>query len=85
MKELMWHVALVFSSEAVKEIDNDDIAAANEGTQNRFLFHRLLILPHQVKRQCLQILNIIDTSIKYAISGQSTSVVKGCMYICLTW
>ncbi len=25
------------------------------------------------------------TSIKYSISSQSTTVVKGCMYICLIW
>ena len=27
----------------------------------------------------------IDTSIKYQILGQFTTVVKGCMYICLLW
>ncbi len=26
-------------------------------------------------------INIVDTSIKHPISGQSTTVVKGCMYI----
>ncbi len=40
-----------------------------------------LTLPHQVKTQYLQISNIVDTSIKHQISGQSTTVVKGCMYI----
>ncbi len=40
-------------------------------------------LPHQVKTQYLQIENIVDTSIKYQISGKSTTVVKGCMYIWL--
>ncbi len=28
-----------------------------------------------------KIKHIVDTSIKHAISGQSTTVVKGCMYI----
>ncbi len=39
-------------------------------------------LPHKVKTQYLQIQNIImiiDTSIEHQISGQSTSIVKGCM------
>ncbi len=42
-------------------------------------------LPHQVKTQYLQILNIVDTSIKHQISAQSFNVVKGCMYIFLVW
>ena len=36
----------------------------------------------QSKRLYVQISNIIDTSIKYPISGQSISMVKGCMDIC---
>ncbi len=28
---------------------------------------------------------VLDTSIKHLISGQSTAVVKGCIYICLIW
>ena len=40
-----------------------------------------IILPYQLKTQYLQILNVVDTSIKRQISGQSTTVVKGCMYI----
>ena len=42
-------------------------------------------MPHQIKMQYLQIYNIVDTSIQHPISGQSSSVVKGCMYICLIW
>ena len=34
---------------------------------------------YQVKTQYLQILNVIDTSIKHAISGQSTPMAKGWM------
>ncbi len=37
---------------------------------------------YQVKMQYLQIQNIVDTSIKCQISDKSTTVVKGCMYIC---
>ena len=29
--------------------------------------------------------NIVDTSIKHPISGQSITEVKGCMYIRLIW
>ncbi len=36
-------------------------------------------LPPQVKTQYLQ--NIVDTSIEHWNSGQSITVVKGCMYI----
>ena len=39
------------------------------------------MLPHQVKTQYVQILNITDTSIKHTISDKSTPMVKGCMYI----
>ncbi len=35
-------------------------------------------LPYQVKTQYLQTKNIVDTSIKHQISGQATTVVKGC-------
>ncbi len=42
-------------------------------------------LPYQVKTQYLQILNIIDTSLKCAISSQSTPMSKGCIDICLIW
>ena len=40
-----------------------------------------LCLPYQVKTQYLQILSIIDTSIKRIISDQSTPMVKGSMDI----
>ena len=40
-------------------------------------------LPHKVKTQYVQISNIVDTSFKHQIFCQSTSMVKGCMYICL--
>ena len=36
-------------------------------------------LPYKVKKQYVQILNIVDTSIKHQISGQSIPTVKGCM------
>ena len=36
------------------------------------------ILSYQVKTQYVQILNITDTSIKRAMSGQSTPMVQGC-------
>ncbi len=39
------------------------------------------MLPYQVKRQYMQIINMTDTSIKRGISGQSTPVVKGCFGI----
>ncbi len=29
--------------------------------------------------------NIVDTSLRHLISGQYTTVVKGCMYIWLIW
>ena len=45
--------------------------------------HISINLPHQVKTQYLQIFSIIDTSIKRAISGQSTPMVKGCIDIML--
>ena len=38
-------------------------------------------LPYKVKTQYLQILNMIHTSIKHPVSGQSTSMVKECMNI----
>ncbi len=38
-------------------------------------------LPYKIKTQYVQISNIIDTSIKHPISGQSTPMVKGCMDI----
>ena len=38
-------------------------------------------LSYKVKTQYVQISNNIDTSIKHAISGQSTPKVKGCMDI----
>ncbi len=40
-----------------------------------------LTLPYKVKMQYVQISNLIDTSIKYPISGQSISTVNGCMDI----
>ncbi len=43
------------------------------------------LLPYQVKTQYLQILIIAYTSIIHSIYGRSTTVVKGCMYICLIW
>ncbi len=42
-------------------------------------------LPSQAKTQYLQIWNIVDTSIKHPITGQSTTVVKGSMYIWFIW
>ncbi len=33
-------------------------------------------LPHKVKTQYVQILNIVDTSIKHTMPGQSTSMLK---------
>ena len=39
------------------------------------------IVPHKVKTQYVQILNIIDTSIKLPTSCQSTPMVKGCIDI----
>ncbi len=36
-------------------------------------------LPYQVKTQYLQILNIVDTSIKHQVSVQSIPLPKGCM------
>ncbi len=41
------------------------------------------VLPHEVKTQYLQIYNTVDTSIKSQISGEFTSMLKGCMCICL--
>ena len=41
-----------------------------------------IILLYKVKMQYVQVLNIVDTSIKHQISGQSTPMVKGCMHIC---
>ncbi len=41
------------------------------------------IIPHKVKTKYVQIENKVDTSIKYHISGQSTFMLKGYMYICL--
>ncbi len=38
-------------------------------------------LPHQVKVQYLQVKNTVDTSIKRYISGQFSTLLKGCMYI----
>ena len=38
-------------------------------------------VPYEVKKQCLQMYNIVETSINRQISGQFTTVVKGCMYI----
>ncbi len=40
------------------------------------VFHFLL---YQVKTQYVQILKPVDTSVKHAISGQSSSMPKGCM------
>ena len=40
-------------------------------------------LLYQVKTQYLYIYKKVDTSIEHQISVQSTTVVKGCMYICL--
>ncbi len=48
-------------------------------------FFKDICLPYQVKTQYLQIYNRVDTSIKHQISGQSTTVVKACMYIWLIW
>ena len=42
-------------------------------------------LPYKVKTQYVQISNIIDTSFKHPISGQSISLIKGCMDISLIW
>ena len=36
---------------------------------------------HKVKMQYVQIQNKLDTSIKHEISSQSTSMLKGCMYM----
>ena len=43
------------------------------------------MLLHQVKMQYQHIQNIVDTSIKHQISGQSTPTVKGCFDICSMW
>ena len=40
-------------------------------------------LPYKVRRQYVQISNIIDTSITHTISGHSTPMVTGCMDLCL--
>ncbi len=40
-------------------------------------------LPNKVKKQYVQLYNIVDTSIKHQISGHSTSMLKGCMRVCL--
>ncbi len=42
----------------------------------------LLSLPYQKKGSTMY-LQIADTSIKHPISGQATTAVKVCMYICL--
>ncbi len=39
------------------------------------------MLPHQVKTQYMQIINIVDTSIKHPISDYFTPMVKGYMDI----
>ncbi len=39
------------------------------------------VMSYKVKTQYWQISNIIDTSIKHQISGQSTPMVKRCMDI----
>ena len=49
------------------------------------IFILAAILPYELKTQYLQISNIIDTSIKRPISGQSTPMVKDCVGICLIW
>ena len=46
-----------------------------------FFLVGLQTLPYQVKRQYLQIYNISSASIKHKILCQSTTMVKGCMYI----
>ncbi len=46
-----------------------------------FLPFVIYFLLYKVKRQYVQISEIIDTSIKRAISGQSTLMVKGCIDI----
>ncbi len=43
----------------------------------------LTTLPYKVKKQYVQISNLIDTSIKRPILGQSTFMIKGCMDITL--
>ncbi len=45
--------------------------------------HATKALPYEVKMQYAQISNMIDTSIKFHMSGQSTPIVKGFMDICL--
>ncbi len=35
-----------------------------------------------IKKQDLQILNIIDTVTKHQFSSQSTYMLKGCIYVC---
>ncbi len=47
------------------------------------LTYRALHLPHKVKTQygTYKYKNIVDTSISCQISCQSTSILKGCMYI----
>ncbi len=40
-----------------------------------------MLLSYKVKTQYVQVSNIIDTFSKHPISGKSTPLVKGCMYI----
>ncbi len=42
-------------------------------------------LAYKVKMQYVQVSKIADTSIKHPIWGQSSPMVKGCMYICWIW
>ncbi len=48
-------------------------------------YNVLQTLRYKVKTQYVQISNIIDTSIKHPISGQSTPMVKGCMDMHMIW
>ena len=51
--------------------------------RNVQLLSNIRAVPYKVIIQYVQISNIIDASIKCAISGKSTPILKGCMDICL--
>ena len=52
-------------------------------TKKHKIKHEMKELLYKVTTQYVQISNIIDTSIKHPISGQSTPMEKGCVDICL--
>ena len=75
----------------VKDKDGKIIIDIEKTINHHFRFNHLVVMHLRSSAVpsknavSANIKHIVDTSIKRQISGQSNTVVKCCMYICLQW